>query len=108
MVTHLSCDATFNENCDPSRDYTDIGSVRLSFEISTTFTNLILFQLLDDNGASDTLDFMKQVSDSRWAPVLLDLTYDDGSTGLTSMEIMKNFGRLVAWSFTLLRYWIGR
>jgi len=37
-----NCDATFNENCDPSRDYTDIGS------------------LLDDNGASDTLDFMKK------------------------------------------------
>ena len=65
MVTHFSCDATFNENCDPSRDYTDIGSVRLSFKISTAITNLILFQLLDDNGASDTLDFMKKVSDSQ-------------------------------------------
>ena len=30
------------------------------------------------------------------APVLLDLTYDDGgSTGLTSREVVKNFGRLV-------------
>jgi len=37
-----NCDATFNENCDPSRDYTDISG------------------LLSNNGASDTLDFMNQ------------------------------------------------
>jgi len=37
-----NCDATFNEKCDPSRDYTDIAS------------------LLTDNGAGDTLEFMKQ------------------------------------------------
>lgn len=28
-------------------------------------------------------------------PVILDLTYDDDSSGLISMEIVKNFGRLV-------------
>ena len=42
MVAHFSCDATLNERCDPSRDYTDIASVRLSFEFSTAITNLIL------------------------------------------------------------------
>ena len=30
-----------------------------------------------------------------FAPVLLDLTYDDDSSGLISMEMMQNFGRLV-------------
>jgi len=37
-----NCDATFIENCDPSRNYGDIGT------------------LLADNGASDTLSFMKK------------------------------------------------
>jgi len=37
-----NCDTTFNENCDPSRNYRDIGS------------------LLADNGARDTLNFMKK------------------------------------------------
>ncbi|KAF8808085.1 RNase Irp1 [Phlegmacium glaucopus] len=37
-----SCDTTFSENCDPSRDYTGIST------------------LLTNNGASDTLDFMNQ------------------------------------------------
>lgn len=36
-----NCDTTFNENCDPSRAYTDIAS------------------LLTDNGATDTLNFME-------------------------------------------------
>jgi hypothetical protein len=36
------------------------------------------------------------------APILLHLTYDDGSTGLTSMEIMKNFGRLVCFVAILI------
>ncbi|KAI0766685.1 ribonuclease T2 [Trametes elegans] len=35
-----ACDRTFSENCDPSRDYTDIGD------------------LLQDQGAADTLSFM--------------------------------------------------
>ncbi|KAH9928447.1 ribonuclease T2 [Epithele typhae] len=37
-----NCDGTFIENCDPSRDYTDIAG------------------LLTDQGASDTLSFMQQ------------------------------------------------
>ncbi|KAI0639927.1 ribonuclease T2 [Trametes polyzona] len=37
-----NCDGTFTENCDPSRDYTDIAS------------------LLTAQGASDTLSFMQQ------------------------------------------------
>nr|BAF94337.1 ribonuclease T2 [Lenzites betulinus]BAG12851.1 ribonuclease T2 [Lenzites betulinus] len=36
-----NCDGTFAENCDPSRDYTDIAG------------------LLTDQGAEDTLDFMQ-------------------------------------------------
>jgi hypothetical protein len=31
LICHQrSCDTTFEENCDPERAYTDIGSVRLS------------------------------------------------------------------------------
>ncbi|KAH9897871.1 ribonuclease T2 [Cubamyces lactineus] len=37
-----NCDGTFSENCDPSRDYTDIAG------------------LLQDQGASDTLSFMQE------------------------------------------------
>ncbi|EPQ60442.1 RNase Gf29 [Gloeophyllum trabeum ATCC 11539] len=37
-----NCDGTYEENCDPSRDYTDIAS------------------LLEDQGASDTLSYMQQ------------------------------------------------
>ncbi|KAI0778700.1 RNase Gf29 [Trametes elegans] len=37
-----NCDGTFTENCDPSRDYDDIPS------------------LLENQGASDTLSFMKE------------------------------------------------
>ncbi|KAF8910107.1 ribonuclease [Gymnopilus junonius] len=41
-VSECSCDTTFSENCDSSRDYTGIST------------------LLQNNGATDTLNFMNQ------------------------------------------------
>ena len=42
LILRCSCDGTFSENCDSSRDYTDIAG------------------LLTDQGASDTLSFMQE------------------------------------------------
>ena len=42
LVCLCSCDGTYTENCDSSRDYTNIAD------------------LLTDQGASDTLSFMKE------------------------------------------------
>jgi len=40
LMMHLSCDGTFEQNCDPDRAYTDIDDVSLSHELSSSITDL--------------------------------------------------------------------
>jgi hypothetical protein len=59
-----SCDGTYDQNCDPDREYTDIANVSRFGWTTTTITE-ILSQLLSSQGADDTLDFMNTVSQSQ-------------------------------------------
>lgn len=54
-----SCDGTYQENCDSSRDY-DISQVCNSSDIFSEAGSSDFVQLLTDQGATSTLDYMRQ------------------------------------------------
>jgi len=55
---YRSCDGTYIEDCDPSRDYKNIAGVSWSLRYQDTPADFP--QLLESQGASSTLEFMQQ------------------------------------------------
>lgn len=94
--SHGSCDGTFSENCDSSRDYTNIAGVCLTFFYQSTIISADYgVQLLTAQGASDTLAFMQEVKLLYiYNSSFLRANCISGvSSGWISTDRMNNFGR---------------
>jgi hypothetical protein len=88
-----SCDGTFQENCDPSRAYTDISSVRAWHQTCVDSPSLILgSQLLTAQNASSTLSFMETVSSLKKSLGLITNGFWPASIGSMTMARVKNSG----------------